>query len=146
VQHRSWWSESVSTDEAHARYLGRRRYNSLGQARAGWRRLQVAELLAAAGGMPSGVQARIARHLGVSRATISRDVKVILRELPVPSCPCYGALCARALDRLDELLEGRAHREPAYRLSDHDGVRRHSGAGRPRPWFGLSHPGGMVRT
>jgi hypothetical protein len=103
VQH-TVWSERVSTEEAHARYLGRRHYNAVRQARAGWRRLQVAELLAETGFLVPGVQARIAAHLGVSRATISRDVQAILRGLPAPWCPCCGALRERALDRLDRLL------------------------------------------
>jgi len=106
VQRRSWWSETVSTDEAHARYLGRRRYNSLRRDQAAMRRIEVAELIVAAGGfLVPGVRSRIARHLGVHRSTVSRDVRALLRGLPAPACPCCGALRARALDRLEELLE-----------------------------------------
>jgi hypothetical protein len=101
---RSSWGESVSTDEAHARFAGRRRYNAVRQLHATLRRHQFAELLQAAGGISPGVQARIAAHLGVSRATISRDVRAILRGLPSPTCPCCGALRAGALDRLEKLL------------------------------------------
>jgi DNA invertase Pin-like site-specific DNA recombinase len=99
------WAQTVSAAEAAARAGGRRRYNSLRQFHAALRRGQVAELLEAAGGLVPGVQSRIARHLGVHRSTISRDVAAILRGLPAPACPCCGALRARALDRLEELLE-----------------------------------------
>ena len=105
MQHRSWWSEAVSTDEAHARAAARRRWNSVRQARAAVRRGQIAEMLTGVGFLVPGMQARIAATLGVSRATISRDVQAILRGVPAPMCPCCGALRAQALDRLDELLE-----------------------------------------
>ncbi len=101
---RTVWSETVATDEAHARYLGRRRYNALRRDQAALRRHRVAELLGEVGYLQPGVQARIARHLGVHRSTISRDVRALLRGLPAPTCPCCGALRARALDRLEALL------------------------------------------
>jgi hypothetical protein len=102
---RTAWSETVSTDEAHARAGGRRRYNTTQQARAAWRRGQVAELLIAAGGFfVPGMQARIARHLGVSRSTVCRDVQAILRGLPSPWCPCCGAFREPAVARLETLL------------------------------------------
>jgi hypothetical protein len=106
VQQRSWWSETVSTDKAHGRYLGRRRYNALRRDQAAIRRIEVARLVVAAGGfLVPGVRSRIAAELGVHRSTISRDVHAILRGLPSPWCPCCGAVRARVLDRLDKLLE-----------------------------------------
>jgi hypothetical protein len=84
-----------------------------------WRRAQVAELVVAAGGfLVPGVRSRIARHLRVSRATISRDVTAILRGLHSPWCSCCGALRERALDRLDELLEDGPLRAQIQQLRD----------------------------
>lgn len=103
---RAVWSETVSTEEAQARAGGRRHYNAMRQVDAALRRQEVARLVVAAGGfLVPGVQARIAAHLGVSRATISRDVAALLRGIPARSCPCCGALRTRALDRLEALLE-----------------------------------------
>ena len=59
---------------------GRRHYNSIRQTRAAFRRLQVARLLCR-WGLGYGVQARVARRLGVSEATISRDVAALLRKV-----------------------------------------------------------------
>lgn len=57
---------------------GRRRYNRQRQVAAEQRRAQVRELLARYGRKGRGTQARIARELGVSEATVSRDVRDIL--------------------------------------------------------------------
>jgi hypothetical protein len=72
---------------------GRRHYNSVRRFRAQLRRREVARLLRARGTLfDRGTQARLARELGVSRATISRDVAVLLRtNYPCPRC---GALTA----------------------------------------------------
>jgi hypothetical protein len=59
---RGSWSEPTSTDEAHARAAGRRRYNALRQERAQLRRGRVAELALEYGGLHYGVQASIARQ------------------------------------------------------------------------------------
>jgi hypothetical protein len=74
---RSEWSRSTSTDEAHRRASGRRQYNAVRHLRAFFRRQEVAELLDQLG-YRHGVQVVIARRLGVSPATISRDVAVVL--------------------------------------------------------------------
>jgi hypothetical protein len=71
------WSASTSTDEAHRRASGRRQYNAVRQFRAILRRAEVAQLLNQLG-YGHGVQVRIARRLGVSPATISRDVAAVL--------------------------------------------------------------------
>lgn len=77
MQRRSWWSESTSTDEAYRRASGRRKYNSVRQVRAILRRQEVAALLGQLG-YGHGVQVQIARRLGVSPATVSRDVAALL--------------------------------------------------------------------
>lgn len=73
---------------------GRRRYNATRQVRARVRRESVARLWLAGKGR-RGWQARAARQLGVSPATISRDFDAMLAwlcqvERP-PRCPLRGA-------------------------------------------------------
>ncbi|MGH2604786.1 MAG: hypothetical protein ACRDJ9_36010 [Dehalococcoidia bacterium] len=60
---------------------------------AAYRRVQVAELIAK-WGFGHGVQARIARALGVSEATISREMQELLRTSLL--CPQCGSLVPRA--------------------------------------------------
>ncbi len=84
---REAWSASTSTDEAHRRASGRRQYNAVRQFRAIVRRGEVAKLLDQLG-YAHGVQVRIARRLGVSPATISRDVTALLTG--GPRCPRCG--------------------------------------------------------
>ena len=74
---REAWSASTSTDEAHRRVAGRRQYNATRQLRAIMRRAEVIGLLDQLG-YGHGVQVVIARRLGVSAATVSRDVARIL--------------------------------------------------------------------
>src|SRR5207244_4881063 len=67
---------------------GRRRYNALRRDRADIRRIEVADRLATYG-WTYGVQARIAEELGVSDATISRDLKAIFPgAIECPTCAC----------------------------------------------------------
>ncbi|MAG36330.1 MAG: hypothetical protein CL878_08810 [Dehalococcoidia bacterium] len=70
--------------------------------RAQHRRLQVAELLVRYGGIVKrGVQARIARELGVSRKTICLDVKEIRRQADEARvCPVCGQAAGHALARI----------------------------------------------
>jgi hypothetical protein len=90
AQDRAAWSAPTTTEEAHARAAGRRRYNSLRRLRAELRRVEVLRLLAAAGGLHRGVQVSIARQLNVSEATISRDLRGILGGVEPRRCPlCY---------------------------------------------------------
>jgi hypothetical protein len=78
-------------DDATRLAVGRKRFNSARQSRAAFRRTCVARLLYFQGSMlDHGVQARIARELGVSRSTISRDVAYLLRL--THTCPHCGAL------------------------------------------------------
>ena len=67
------WSAVTSPGEVCTRAGGRRRYNAVRAHRASLRRLRVLELLGTFGaGHGAGI--RIARVLGVSPATISRDL------------------------------------------------------------------------
>jgi hypothetical protein len=68
------------------RAAGRRHYNTVRRFRAAWRRCEVARMVLESG-IGRGYQARIARELGVSRATVCRDVAWLHAESrPCPSC------------------------------------------------------------
>jgi predicted transcriptional regulator len=69
----------VNFNELSRRAAGRRAYNNHRQSLCEQRRVQVVDLLSRLGGR-YGSQARIARMLKVSEATISRDMKVLHRE------------------------------------------------------------------
>jgi hypothetical protein len=73
------WSDRVSNEVASKRAGGRRRYHALRRDRATVRRSQVAQLVRAYG-RQRGAQARIARELQVSEATICRDVTWLLAQ------------------------------------------------------------------
>ena len=75
-QQRHPWSVWTNPEEAARRAGGRRHYNSLRQLRAALRRRAVIELLCQYG-FDYGSQRRIATRLGVSPATISRDVQLL---------------------------------------------------------------------
>lgn len=76
------WSATTTADEAHRRAGGRRAYNARRRTLAIQRRARVALLLRqfAEAGVFRGAQARVARELGVSAATVSRDAAALLRE------------------------------------------------------------------
>jgi len=83
------WSTPTSSGEAFRRAGGRRAYNALRRDLKLFRRLDVAQLLLKYG-CQWGVQARIARELGVSEAVVSRDVKANLHNLEVcQECGSY---------------------------------------------------------
>jgi|SRR5215213_4133647 len=65
-----------SAEEAYRRAGGRRRYHAQRRREAEERRARVAELVVQWGWV-QGTQARIARELGVSEATVSRDMRRI---------------------------------------------------------------------
>ena len=69
------------------RAAGRNRYNAERRERAMFRRYEIAMILRDHGGIPYGIQARIARQLGVSESTVSRDIWTLLR---VPTCRTCG--------------------------------------------------------
>jgi hypothetical protein len=80
------WASPASWDEVCRRAAGRRRYHAVRRVRRELRRKQVLELLVRHG-HGHGVQARIARELGVSQATICRDVRALLpSHAPCPRC------------------------------------------------------------
>jgi len=73
---------------------GRRRYNADRQIRARLRQVEVVKLLIAYGGN-RGANVRIAKELGVSEATVSRDIKAILAR-PSSRRPSMAELYRRA--------------------------------------------------
>ena len=87
------WSAPTSWDEVCRRKAGRDRYNSVRRVQRADRRHRVLKLLSRYG-MDRGVQARIARELGVSRVTISRDVAALLFDYT--PCPMCGSLVPRS--------------------------------------------------
>jgi hypothetical protein len=90
------WSATTDWETVCKRSAGRRRYNAWRTFKKEYRRKQVAELLAQYGLLDHGVQARMARELGVHKSVISRDVQFLLTQRV--ECPCCGSLVPR--DRL----------------------------------------------
>jgi hypothetical protein len=84
------WTAETTPEAAARRAGGRRHYNAWRQHLAFYRRVKLSRLLFAKGKLfERGNQARLARELGVSRATICRDVRAILAW--GHPCPCCGA-------------------------------------------------------
>jgi DNA-directed RNA polymerase specialized sigma24 family protein len=79
-------------EEVKKRAAGRQKYNALQQLRAAVRRREVLTLLGELG-WTYGSQAAIARQLGVSEATISRDLAKILPLMQ--ECATCGGLTPR---------------------------------------------------
>jgi hypothetical protein len=107
----SSWSAPTTNDEVHRRVSGRRLYNSVRHAQAMVRAGEVIRLLNERG-FGRGVQAQIARDLGVHRSTISRDV---MRALSPDGQPCHT--CGREMnykqwDRLNK--ERGAQQQESY--------------------------------
>jgi hypothetical protein len=96
----STWSDPTSTDEAHRRAAGRRLYNGVRHAQAMVRAGEVIRLLNERG-MGRGVQAQIARELGVHRSTVSRDVMRALSRDGQPCRTCGREMSYKAWDRLN---------------------------------------------
>jgi hypothetical protein len=82
------WSAPTSPEVMRARANGRRSYNASRHFQVQVRRGEVLRLLVEYG-CRYGVQSRIARELGVSHCTISRDVAALLNRTPGadPDCP-----------------------------------------------------------
>ena len=77
---RSSWGAPTDPATVKRRACGRRGYNAWRQSMALYPRAQVAALMKQLGWLPrAGTQRVIAQHLHVSEATISRDVRAILR-------------------------------------------------------------------
>src|SRR3712207_2874486 len=71
------WAAPTTDMEAQHRAGGRAHYNAVRRFRAESRRRQLAALLLAEVGSGHGMQAELARRLGVSEATISRDLRLL---------------------------------------------------------------------
>jgi hypothetical protein len=71
------WSAPTSWTEVCQRANGRRKYHSIRRLQVRLRRQQVAQYLRREG-LGYGVRAQLARTLGVSKATITSDVRAIL--------------------------------------------------------------------
>jgi hypothetical protein len=104
------WGAFASWDEVCRRAAGRRHYNSWRQAVRQLRRLQVVRLLARYPLTRRGTVRGIARELGVSPATISRDIQALLTEYG--RCPQCGQLPALGVGEngpglADEILADR---------------------------------------
>ncbi len=97
----STWSEPTSADEAHRLAAGRRHYNAVRQAQGIDRAVKVVQLLKEHG-FARGVQAQIARELGVHRSTITRDVRKILSPGERPCPICERMMSDREWDRLNK--------------------------------------------
>jgi hypothetical protein len=89
------WSEWTSDAEAHRRAGGRRAYNNWRQSMALYRRMRLMEIVARNHlnlWSRNGAQKMLAGALGVSKSTVSRDIKAILSEYrpgkPCPLCRC----------------------------------------------------------
>src|ERR1700683_1124237 len=95
------WSDPVSTDEAHARAAGRRLYNGVRHAQAMVRAGEVIRLLNERG-FGRGVQAQIARELGVHRSTVSRDVMRALSPDGQPCRTCGREMTYKQWERLNK--------------------------------------------
>jgi hypothetical protein len=92
---RNDWATATNWDTVCRRNAGRRHYNAVRGFRRAARRLQVARLLLEYGrdGLARhGLQARIARELGVSPGTISRDVRAMREDWRrARACPLCGS-------------------------------------------------------
>lgn len=100
------WSAPVSSEEAARRTAGRRLYNARRTEETLLRRREVVEMLRYSG-HGWGSQAKMARALGVSEATISRDVKAIFEQEvhPCPTCDrVYDVEAWKDLARLGKVV------------------------------------------
>jgi hypothetical protein len=89
---RAQWRQPTSWAEVKRRAVGRSQYNAVRRFRAQLRRREVLQLLHRWGWGP-GVQSPIARHLGVHKSTICRDLRVIMPLMD--ECPTCHQLTAR---------------------------------------------------
>lgn len=85
------WTADTTREEAARRAGGRRHYNAQRQAQARRRRRKLSRLISTLGNVfERGLQARLARALGVSRATICRDMDYLFHlRWPCPRCGRY---------------------------------------------------------
>jgi hypothetical protein len=94
---RQAWARPTSDAAAWARAGGCRRHTATRRARAELRRAEVVRLLGTLG-WRHGTQAVIARRLGVSEATISRDPTALFLSSRPRRCPLCGCGCGALAD------------------------------------------------
>jgi hypothetical protein len=113
------WSEWVSTDEAQARASGRRGYNKRRRDQAQARREEVRQLLDR-WGTSAPAKVKIALVLGVSTATVNRDVRALAERpaLPLicPTCHLPSRLDVDPTDLTDDPAELAALEQAMARL------------------------------
>jgi len=84
-------ARGVCPGQVCARAAGRRHYNAVRRERAEARRHEVIKLYLQLGGR-RGCQAEMARRLGVSQTTISRDMAILWEEASqIDRCPFCGS-------------------------------------------------------
>jgi transcriptional antiterminator len=86
------WSERTDFNAVCRRAGGRRGYNYRRQFCAEYRRLQLSQLWDKNPPLMRGMQSRLAEELGVSRSTISRDLKRLRRR----TRPCHTCGATRS--------------------------------------------------
>lgn len=99
------WTNLVSHDEAARRAAGRRRINAQRRHRANVRRAKVVQMVEERGGLEHGTRAEIARELGVSRSTVSRDVAAVFYAPREPRPKDPGPTGAEVIATLGPLGE-----------------------------------------
>jgi hypothetical protein len=102
------WNHPRSWDEVCRRHAARRRWNAVRRVLRETRRQRVRELVLELGGLQRGVQAAIARMLGVHRSVISKDLKALWPLAEV--CPTCGGLTPRAWSAVGRPGRGRGPR------------------------------------
>jgi hypothetical protein len=104
------WAAPTDWETVCRRAAGRRHYNAVRGFRRLERPLTVARLLREYAGAGRGLQARIARELGVSPGTICRDVRFVHNEWRrAHLCPVCGTLALPAwaeLGAAGDLFDG----------------------------------------
>ena len=97
------WSAITSHDIAERRAAGRRRINAQRHYRAERRRAQVLQMVMERGGLEHGIRAEIARQIGVSRSTVSRDIKATLYAPREPRRSDHGPTTTALIAALEPL-------------------------------------------
>jgi hypothetical protein len=104
---RNNWSAPTDPETVARRAAGRRHFNAVRRFQRAYRRMQVARLLLKYGqdGLRAhGLRARIARELGVSRGTITRDVQALIERSRL-RCPlCSSEVLPASPDQAAEEL------------------------------------------
>src|SRR5262249_31394405 len=99
------WGAYTTPEVVAKRAAGRRAYNRRRQWQAMLRRLQIRRILFVQGrALEPGIQAKLARQLGVDRSVVCRDIQRIKAERGAQVCPQCGALHTESLvaDPFDE--------------------------------------------